>query len=125
MAKAKTPAHYEKKIRELIESRTGKACEPWLDLMIEKTAWQYALVAKMSEEVLKIDLVLAVSGSMQQQKYESNPLLDKYDKAQRTLTADLTALSLTYAANPSKVTETTKSVEDDDPMMAFYAQAKK
>ena len=112
MAK-KTSKKYEKELREMIEARTGAACEPWLTPQIRTTAMNMVMLDKIQDELTGMDsLITPVPGSMGQLKNEVSPLLPHYDKTQRTLLMQFEALGLNYSTTPSKVKEDTKKGVD-------------
>ena len=109
----------------MIEGRTSAKCDPWLWPQVRAAAGTLAMIAKVQEELLGGELTSLSVGSMGQQKTDVNPLLPYYDKLQRTLLLQLESLGLNYKTTPSKVTESTKKgVDDDDPMVELYKQAK-
>lgn len=103
MAKPKSAQAYEKELREMIKSRTGKDMEMWLLPQVRATAANMVILDKIQAEVLKSkSLVILVSGSMGQQKNEVSPLLPHFDKTQRTLMMQLEALGLNFSTPSSK-----------------------
>ena len=109
MAKEKSAHSYELELRRMVKARTGKDCEVWLYPLIRTLAHNMVVRDKMESEILGMNaLVSCTTGSTGQTKTEVTPLLSLYDKAQRTITQQLSALSLTFDATPSKITENTK-----------------
>ena len=94
---------------------------------VAETAANMVLLDKMQEELAgAVHLVVSSTGSTGQPKNEVSPLLPHYDKLQRTLLMQLEALGLNYSTTPSKVKEDTrKGVDESDPMVTFYTNAKK
>lgn len=100
---------YENELKNMIKSRTGEDCDPWLAPQLRSTAMNMAMLDKLQEELSdERSLVMAVPGSMGQQKLDAHPLLAHYDKLQRTLLQQFEALGLNYKATPSKIKENTK-----------------
>ena len=115
MAKKNTVRKYIEELKQMIEVRTGAACEPWLLPQIRATASNMVILDKVQAEIESVDsLVIANYGSMGQQKSEVNPLLAHYDKMQRTLMMQFETLGLNYSTTPSKVTEDTKKGIDTE-----------
>lgn len=110
---------YQAELRNMVESRTGVPCEPWLYPQIRAAAANMVLMDKMLDELLDLDgLVCEMEGSNKQPKKELNPLLPVWDKAQRTLMMQLECLGLNYKATPSKVKEDTrKGVSENDGLI--------
>ena len=105
MAKPKSAQAYEKELREMIKSRTGKDMEMWLLPQVRATAANMVMLDKIQKEIIGTNsLVIPVPGSMGQMKNEVSPLLPHYDKAQRTLMMQLEALGLNYSTPTSKLT---------------------
>ena len=105
MAKPKSAQAYEKELREMIKSRTGKEMEMWLLPQVRATAANMVMLDKIQKEIIDTNsLVIPVPGSMGQMKNEVSPLLPHYDKAQRTLMMQLEALGLNYSTPTSKLT---------------------
>ena len=126
MAKKKSSKAYETELRQMIEARTGAACEVWLNPQIRATAMNMVMLDKIQDDLLELDsLITPTPGSMGQIKNEVSPLLPHYDKTQRTLLMQFEALGLNYSTTPSKVKEDTKKgVDDEDPMVQFYKNMK-
>lgn len=105
MAKPKSAQAYEKELRKMIKSRTGKDMEMWLLPQVRATAANMVMLDKIQKEIIDTNsLVVPVPGSMGQMKNEVSPLLPHYDKAQRTLMMQLEALGLNYSTPTSKLT---------------------
>lgn len=104
MARKKSAQAYEKELREMIKARTGKDMEIWLMPQVRATALNMVMLDKIQAEIIGSNsLVVAVPGSMGQQKNEVSPLLPHYDKTQRTLMMQLEALGLNYSTPTSKL----------------------
>lgn len=96
-------------LRKMVEDRTGKACESWLEPQVHLTASNWSIVDKVHDEIMRQpDLVIPTVGSTGQMKNEVSPLLPYYDKMSRTLMALFEGLGLNYNVTPKKVTEPTK-----------------
>lgn len=126
MAKTKTAHAYELELRKMVKARTGMDCEVWLYPLIQTTAFNMVVRDKIQTEILDLNnFVSLVTGSTGQQKTEVSPLLPHYDKIQRTITQQLTALGLTFDTTPSKVKEDTKKgVDEKDPIFRLLQDAK-
>lgn len=126
MAKTKTAHAYELELRKMVKARTGMDCEVWLYPLIQSTAFNMVVRDKIQTEILDLNnFVSLVTGSTGQQKIEVSPLLPHYDKIQRTITQQLTALGLTFDTTPSKVKEDTKKgVDEKDPIFRLLQDAK-
>ena len=111
MAKIKSKSAYEKELKDMIESRTGKKFDPFLLPQVKAAAGMMRMIDKIDEQLDKEDLTYLEVGSAEQTKKVVNPLLSVYDKSQRTLNQLLTSLGLTYGATPSKINESTKETE--------------
>ena len=126
MAKEKTAHAYELELRKMVQARTAEDCPVWLYPLINTTAYNMVVRDKIQNEILSLkSLIVPVMGSTGQVKNEVSPLLPHYDKIQRTITQQLTAIGLTFDTTPSKVIEDTKKgAEDNDPLVAFYKGSK-
>ena len=111
MAKIKSKSAYEKELKDMIESRTGKKFDPFLLPQVKAAAGMMRMIDKIDEQLDKEDLTYLEVGSAEQMKKVVNPLLSVYDKSQRTLNQLLTSLGLTYGATPSKINESTKETD--------------
>lgn len=111
MAKIKSKSAYEKELKDMIESRTGKKFDPFLLPQVKAAAGMMRMIDKIDEKLDKEDLTYLEVGSAEQMKKVVNPLLSVYDKSQRTLNQLLTSLGLTYGATPSKINESTKETD--------------
>ena len=111
MAKIKSKLAYERELKDMIESRTGKKFDPFLLPQVKAAAGMMRMIDKIDEQLDKEDLTYLEVGSAEQMKKVVNPLLSVYDKSQRTLNQLLTSLGLTYGATPSKINESTKETE--------------
>ena len=111
MAQIKSKSAYEKELKDMIESRTGKKFDPFLLPQVKAAAGMMRMIDKIDEQLDKEDLTYLEVGSAEQMKKVVNPLLSVYDKSQRTLNQLLTSLGLTYGATPSKINESTKETE--------------
>ena len=111
MAKIKSKSAYEKELKDMIESRTGKKFDPFLLPQVKAAAGMMRMIDKIDEQLDNEDLIYLEVGSADQTKKVVNPLLSVYDKSQRTLNQLLTSLGLTYGATPSKINESTKETE--------------
>ena len=114
MAKQRTAHAYELELRKMIQSRTGKAMEPWLLPQVRATAMNEVMLDKIQEELINGTRKIADwgDGSTGQMKFEAHPLLPHYDKLQRTLLMQFEALGLNWNATPSKIKEDTKKGVD-------------
>ena len=90
MAKIKSKKAYEAELKEMIESRTGKAFDPFLLPQVKAAAGLMRMIDKIDEQLDKEDLTFMEVGSTGQAKKRVNPLLAVYDKNQRTLNKLLT-----------------------------------
>ena len=123
MAKERSAHAYELELRKMVKERTGIDCEVWLYPLIRTTAFNMVVRDKIQKEMLDLDnFISLVTGSNGQQKTEVSPLLPHYDKIQRTITQQLTAMGLTYDTTPSKVNEDTKKggKGKKDPISCLY-----
>ena len=111
MAKIKSKSAYEKELKDMIESRTGKKFDPFLLPQVKAAAGMMRMIDKIDEQLDNEDLIYLEVGSADQTKKVVNPLLSVYDKSQRTLNQLLTSLGLTYGATPSKINESTKETD--------------
>ena len=111
MAKIKSKSAYEKELKDMIESRTGKKFDPFLLPQVKAAAGMMRMIDKIDEQLDEEDLIYLEVGSAEQMKKVVNPLLSVYDKSQRTLNQLLTSLGLTYGATPSKINESTKETD--------------
>ena len=98
----------------MIQSRTGKAMEPWLLPQVRATAMNQVMLDKIQEELINGTRKIADwgDGSTGQMKFEAHPLLPHYDKLQRTLLMQFEALGLNWNSTPSKIKEDTKKGVD-------------
>ena len=114
MAKQRTAHAYELELRKMIQSRTGKAMEPWLLPQVRATAMNQVMLDKIQDELCNGTRKIAYwgDGSTGQMKFEAHPLLPHYDKLQRTLLMQFEALGLNWNATPSKIKEDTKKGVD-------------
>ena len=124
MGKIKSKSSYEKELKQMIESRTGKPCESFLLPQVKAAAGLMRMIEKIDEQLDKEDLTYLEVVSAEQMKKVVNPLLSVYDKSQRTLNQLLTSLGLTYGATPSKINESTKEsdVNKMDRIDQMYAE---
>lgn len=124
MGKIKSKSSYEKELKAMIESRTGKPCESFLLPQVKAAAGLMRMIDKIDEQLDSEDLSYLEVGSTMQAKKVVNPLLSVYDKSQRTLNQLLTSLGLTYGATPSKINESTKEsdVNKLDRIDQMYAE---
>ena len=111
MAKIKSKSAYEKELKDMIESRTGKKFDPFLLPQVKAAAGMMRMIDKIDEQLDKEDLTYLEVGSAEQMKKVVNQLLSVYVKSQRTLNQLLTSLGLTYGATPSKINESTKETD--------------
>ena len=114
MAKQRTAHAYELELRKMIQSRTGKAMEPWLLPQVRATAMNQVMLDKIQEELINGTRKIADwgDGSTGQMKFEAHPLLPHYDNLQRTLLMQFEALGLNWNSTPSKIKEDTKKGVD-------------
>lgn len=124
MARIKSKSSYEKELKAMIESRTGKPCEPFLLPQVRAAAGMMRMIDKIDDQIEGEDMTYMEVGSTGQAKKVVNPLLAAYDKSQRTLNQLLTSLGLTYGATPSKINESTKEsdVNKMDRIDQMYAE---
>ena len=124
MGKIKSKSSYEKELKAMIESRTGKPCESFLLPQVKAAAGLMRMIEKIDQQLDNEDLSYLEVGSTMQAKKVVNPLLSVYDKSQRTLNQLLTSLGLTYGATPSKINESTKEsdVNKLDRIDQMYAE---
>mgnify|MGYP003479523066 FL=1 len=123
MAKLKSKKAYEAELKEMIESRTGKAFDPFLLPQVKAAAGLMRMIEKIDQQLDNEDLTYMEVGSTGQAKKTVNPLLAVYDKNQRTLNQTLTSLGLTYGATQSKINEspTDTDVNKRDKIDEMYA----
>lgn len=114
MARKKSLNSYVLELKRNIRTRTGSDCKPWLLPQVRATAANMVTIDKIFDEIQgEKNLVTTASGSMGQAKSMVNPLVPYYDKMQRTLLLQFTALGLNYNATPGKITENTKIGGDE------------
>lgn len=111
MAKIKSKSAYEKELKDMIESRTGKKFDPFLLPQVKAAAGMMRMIDKIDQKIDEQDMTYMEVGSTGQAKKVINPLLGEYNKYQRTLNQLLTSLGLTYGATPSKINESTKETD--------------
>lgn len=111
MAKIKSKSAYEKELKDMIESRTGKKFDPFLLPQVKAAAGMMRMIDKIDQQIDEEDMTYMEVGSTGQAKKVINPLLGEYNKYQRTLNQLLTSLGLTYGATPSKINESTKETD--------------
>ena len=111
MAKIKSKSPYEKELKDMIESRTGKKFDPFLLPQVKAAAGMMRMIDKIDQQIDEEDMTYMEVGSTGQAKKVINPLLGEYNKYQRTLNQLLTSLGLTYGATPSKINESTKETD--------------
>lgn len=111
MAKIKSKSAYEKELKDMIESRTGKKFDPFLLPQVKAAAGMMRMIDKIDQQIDVEDMTYMEVGSTGQAKKVINPLLGEYNKYQRTLNQLLTSLGLTYGATPSKINESTKETD--------------
>lgn len=127
MEKKKTAHAYELELRKMIKERTKKDMEAWLKPQVRATAANMVMLDKIQAELEGETSFVDSSkpGSMGQPKSVVNPLVPYYDKMQRTLLLQFEALGLNYKATPSKIKEdTSKGVDEEDPMGNYYRRRK-
>ena len=124
MGKIKSKSSYEKELKAMIESRTGKPCESLLLPQVKAAAGLTRMIDKIDDQLDSEDMTYMEVGSTGQAKKVVNPLLSVYDKSQRTLNQLLTSLGLTYGATPSKINESTKEIDVNklDRIDQMYAE---
>ena len=116
---------YAMELKQLIEERTGKECEPWLYPQIRSAARNELLLDKMQDELDNGQLIQVVPGSTGQLKSELNPLVAMFDKVQRTLLAQFESLGLNYNSTPRKITDNTKQGgSEQDTLKSLLEDAK-
>ena len=123
MARIKSKSAFEKELRSMIESRTGKAFEAFLSPQVKAAAGMMRMIEKIEEKLEVEDMTYMEVGSTGQAKKVINPLLAQYVRCQRALNTVLTTLGLTYGATPSKINESTKEsdVNKLDKIDEMYA----
>ena len=122
MSKINTTSDYIEELKEMVkEANDGKPCPPWLMPQLRATAMNMVVLDKLQTAIEKEDELATINpGSMGQLKITSNPLLDRYYKAQDILLDQFAALGLT-SKSKRKADDSTNS----DPMAEFYSMAKK
>lgn len=116
---------YAMELKQLIEERTGKECEPWLYPQIRSTARNELFLDKIQDELYNGQFVQPALGSIGQLKSELNPLVAMFDKVQRTLLAQFESLGLNYNSTPRKITDNTKQGgSEQDTLKSLLEDAK-
>ena len=75
MAKIKSKSAYEKELKDMIESRTGKKFDPFLLPQVKAAAGMMRMIDKIDEQLDKEDLTYLEVGSAEQMKKVVKPLL--------------------------------------------------
>ena len=120
-SKKKTTRDYIEELKQMIEMRTGRPFELWLTPQLRATAMNLVVLDRVQENLEKENVSASMTGSMGQQKIESNPLFVTYDKIQRTLLSQFEALGLSYT---SKIKDQDGNGDKpSDPMAKLYEQA--
>lgn len=122
MARKKSLKWYADELKVRVEERTGKAFENFLNPQLTAAASMMRMIDRIDYEIDKQDLIIPMEGSGGQAKMIANPLIPEYQRCQRVLTAQLTALGLTYNATPRKITDSTKDsdVKKQDEIDKMY-----
>ena len=117
---------YENLLIRMIEKRTCSEFDMFLLPQVSACAQTWMLLNKVHRALIQDrELVAFIPGSQGQMKSEVNPLLPYYLKLQAELRLQFEALGLNYRATPSKITETTKKgVDENDPLVEFFKNAK-
>ena len=100
---AKTAIEYTDELKEMVELRTKKPFEVWLVPQLRATAMNTVILDRVQDTLATAAITIFTNGSMGQPKQEVNPLIDKYDKLQRTLMLQFEALGLNYNTAKGKV----------------------
>lgn len=117
--KGPTVLEYIEELKKMVETRTGRPFEIWLLPQARLTAMNLVILDGIQFDIEHGERYYSMQGSMGQQKIESNPLYVTYDKLQRTLTMQLSALGLNHNTAKGKVsTAEGESQMDDDPVLA-------
>ena len=114
MAKPTTHS-YITDLKAMVVQRNNGAFDPWLMPMLRATAMNMVILDRLQEKLETEDVTTSMTGSMGQQKIDVHPLLDKYDKMQKTLIKQFEALGLT---NKGKSGSDSDDMEDEDPVLA-------
>lgn len=123
---AKTASEYTDELKEMVELRTKKPFEVWLVPQLRATAMNMVILDRVQDTLATAAITIFTNGSMGQAKQEVNPLIDKYDKLQRTLMLQFEALGLNYNTAKGKVQgEGGGGGGNDDPLMQLLQNAKK
>lgn len=114
---------YITELKDSIKERTGADCPSWMMPAIRTTAMQMDMLDRLQKQLQKDDFTSVEVGSTGQQKTIVNPLLATYRDSQRTINQQLTSLGLTYNATPKKITERTKTGDDDSDEMQSWMKS--
>lgn len=123
---AKTAIEYTEELKKMIELRNGEPFNVWLIPQLRATAMNMVILDRVQDTLATAAITTLTNGSMGQPKQEVNPLIDKYDKLQRTLMLQFEALGLNYNTAKGKVQgEGCGGAPSDDPLMQLLKDAKK
>ena len=115
---------YTERIEALIKERTGEDCKAWLSIQIDAAAKNMAVLDKLFEELMGAPFLLETVGSKEQTKLEASPLLNYYDRVQRTLVIQFESLGLNYRIAPKNVKEDARRISEGDPLAKMLMDAK-
>lgn len=118
---AKKISDYINELQTMIEQRTGKPCEIWLNPQIRAAAMNLVMLDKLQAEIDTAAATFSLPGSNGQQKIVANPLFEQYDKMQRTLLNQYAALGLNYKTALGKVGDAPakEKEEEEDPVLGL------
>lgn len=117
--KGPTSQQYITELKQMVEQRTGRPFEMWLTPQLRTTAMNMVILDRVQAQLEKDNVSSSMTGSMGQQKIESNPLFVTYDKLQRTLLMQFEALGLNYNTAKGKVVPPDGDGQaEDDPVLA-------
>jgi hypothetical protein len=122
---AKTAIEYTEELKEMIELRNREPFNVWLMPQLRATAMNMVILDRVQDTLATAAITTLTNGSMGQPKQEVNPLIDKYDKLQRTLMLQFEALGLNYNTAKGKVQgEGGGGGQNEDPLMQLLKNAK-
>lgn len=123
---AKTAIEYTEELKKMIELRNNEPFNVWLIPQLRATAMNMVILDRVQDTLATAAITTLTNGSMGQPKQEVNPLIDKYDKLQRTLMLQFEALGLNYNTAKGKVQSSGGGgAPSDDPLMQLLNDAKK
>lgn len=117
---------YENLLIKMICKRTCSEFDEFLLPQVCTCAQTWMMLNKVHKALMdEKNLVDLATGSKKQQVEKVNPLLAYYLKLQAELRLQFEALGLNYRVTPSKITDTTKKgVDENDPLVEFFKNAK-